>query len=108
MSDAWPFADPKNVATFTVRQIAVDGHPILRVYHDIEDGGWQFLERDKPSMKDAMLVSLNNVVARDPTVLELADLPLGWQAMRQTSTDPWQREPNPANIDRSDNQRDDP
>jgi hypothetical protein len=59
-----------------VRQIAIDGHPILRVNHDIEDGGWQFLEWGTPSMKDAMLVCLKNVVASDPTILELADLPL--------------------------------
>ena len=44
MNDDWPFDDPKNVATFTVHQIARDRNPILRVTHDSEDGAWQFLE----------------------------------------------------------------
>ena len=44
MTPDWPFADPTNVATITVRQIVRDGQPILHVSHDHEDGGWQFLE----------------------------------------------------------------
>jgi hypothetical protein len=35
----WTFADPENVVTFTVRQIALEGQPILSVYHDLKDGG---------------------------------------------------------------------
>jgi hypothetical protein len=94
MSDAWPFADPQNVAVFTVRQIARDGHPILRVVHDIEDGAWQFLEWEPPRMEDAMLVCLKNVVSLDPSIRELADLPMGWRALRRTPEEQWHREPN--------------
>jgi hypothetical protein len=36
----WPFADPKNVAVYTVKSIWKLGKPILYVYHDEDDGAW--------------------------------------------------------------------
>ena len=94
VTDDWPFADPQNVAVFTVRQIAQEAQPILRVVHDVEDGAWQFLQWDTPRMEDAMLVCLKNIVRLDPSIRELADLPLGWRALRRTSEEQWYREPN--------------
>jgi hypothetical protein len=95
MSDDWPFDDPMNVATFTVRQIARDGNPILRVTHDGEDGAWQFLEWGTPDEQDVMIVGLQEITRIDPSVLELADLPLGWRAIRRSPAEPWHRGPNP-------------
>jgi hypothetical protein len=89
--DDWPFDDPPNVATFTVRQIVDGGEPILLVAHDAEDGGWQFLTGGPISMSDAMLVSLAEIVRRDPSVVELADLPLGWEASRMALGASWER-----------------
>src|SRR5438128_2699237 len=95
MNDDWPFADPKNVATFTVRQIARDGNPILRVSHDSVDGAWQFLEWGTPREEDAMIVLLEEMTRIDNSIRELADLPLGWRATRRSPAEPWHREPNP-------------
>ena len=95
MIDDWPFDDPKNVATFTVRQIARDGNPILRVTHDSEDGAWQFLEWGPPYEEDAMIVGLEEMTRIDPSILELANLPLGCVRIRQNASQPWHREPNP-------------
>ncbi|WP_201766793.1 hypothetical protein [Rhodopirellula sp. SWK7] len=67
--------------------------PILLVCHDADDGTWQFLDGGTLSMADAMLVALSEVVARDPSVCDLADLPLGWQAVRRDVESPWEREP---------------
>jgi hypothetical protein len=92
--DDWPFGDPRNVATFTVRQIVQDGHPILRVTHDSEDGAWQFLEWETPRVEDAMVVSLEEIMQFDPSIRELANLPLGWRAIRRNRDEPWLREPN--------------
>jgi hypothetical protein len=39
--DEWPFDDPENVATLTVRQVTHGGQPILLVAHDADDGMWQ-------------------------------------------------------------------
>jgi hypothetical protein len=92
MSD-WPFADPPNVATVTTVQVVRDGEPILLVYHDEDDGAWQFLTATATnSMKNMMMVSLKSIVTRDPTVVELADLPLGWHAWREHIGAPWVRE----------------
>jgi hypothetical protein len=91
--DEWPFADPKNLAVITVRPIVQDGHPVLRLSHDSDDGGWQFLEWGTPQEEDAMVVSLYSMVVRDSSLKELADLPLGWRALRPSPRHPWVREP---------------
>ena len=92
-ADQWPFEDPENVATFTVRKIVEDGSPILLVTHDEDDGAWQFLTADKVSTSDMMIVGLGQMVEVDPTLTQLADLPLGWKAVRDGPDKPWKREP---------------
>jgi hypothetical protein len=94
MSDDWPFYDPENLATFTLRQIMDKRQPILRVSHD-HDGDWQFLGWETPKEEDAMLVCLSEVVIRDPSVKVLVDLPMGWRALRRTVEDEWARHPIP-------------
>jgi hypothetical protein len=94
--DAWPFADPRNVAVFTVRDIVETRRSILVVHHDAEDGGWQFLTGEPIDMKNAMLVSLSEIVRLDPTVAVLADLPLGWQATRARVGGDWSRSAAPS------------
>ena len=89
----WPFEEPENVATMTVRQVTHEGLPILLVSHDADDGMWQFLSGGSVEMADAMIVSLRVVYSLDPTVGELADLPLGWTATRTAVGQPWQRQP---------------
>lgn len=76
---------------FTLRSIVFGGAPILLVTHDADDHGWQFLDGSKPEMGDAAIVGLGNIVRRDPTLLQLADLPPGWRAWRSSPSAPWQR-----------------
>jgi hypothetical protein len=91
--DDWPFADPPDVASITVRQIVRNGHPILLVSHDAEDGSWQFLTGGTFDVADALLVSLGSMVERDRSLVEVADLPPGWRAWRSGPAAPWQQEP---------------
>ena len=95
MSDTnWPFADPENVVTFTVADIAFGRVPILRVCHDEEDGGWQFLTGSPlPDKVDWKLVLLKNMVKLDPTITGLATLPLGWEATRSSVGEKWMTRP---------------
>jgi hypothetical protein len=95
----WPFEDPPNVITITTRQVLEEGHPILLVCHDEEDGCWQVLCGTTDDPADGRVVGLDCMVARDPSVAELADLPLGWRAWRESPDAPWQREPRPADED---------
>jgi hypothetical protein len=93
--DAWPFDQPRNCATFTMRQILDGSEPILLVSHDEDDHGWQFIGTSDASMVDAKLVCLDHIVRLDPTVLEVADLQPGWQAIREFVGGPWLRRPHP-------------
>lgn len=87
----WPFADPKNVACFSTSDVMYGVLPIVYVGHDEEDGAWQFLASTGGDLHKAMVVLLSEVCEVDPTIFELADLPLGWCAERRSIADPWQR-----------------
>lgn len=89
----WRFKDPPNVAVIANRKI-VDGRDwIAYVSHDSADGGWQFHNNDTAPVEetDAAVVSLRNIVQLDESVTELADLPLGWSARRDSKASPWHR-----------------
>jgi hypothetical protein len=83
---------PGNLAVLTTESIIHGGQPILFVTHDEDDGGWQFHDGYEPKEEDAMVVSIRQILHLDPSLNELADLPLGWQAWREAPGDPWQRE----------------
>ena len=91
MSQRWAFADPENVAVITLKRIVDRDAPILFVTHDEDDGAWQFLDGQNVTMEDSAIVSLKYMTTIDPGIIELADLPYGWQAHRQAQGAPWIR-----------------
>jgi len=92
-SDNWPFDQPPNCAVFSIRSIVFEGAPILHVTHDEDDHSWQFLGLEDADMEHACVVCLQEIVARDSSVLEVADLPPGWHAWRRCVSSSWQRAP---------------
>lgn len=78
----------------SLRTIVFGGEPILQVAHDEDDHGWQFLDGQDVDAANAALVALKTIVALDPTVLEVANLPPGWIATRDKVGGAWQREAN--------------
>ena len=92
MEEKWPFDQPPNCAVITVWPILNGEVPILRVSHDADDHGWQFLTGETVSESDAAVVALREMVAHDATILEVADLPPGWLAWRTAIGEPWIRE----------------
>lgn len=78
----------------TTRQVLHEGWPILLVTHDADDGAWQFLngDGDAEDTESAMVVAAAEVAALDPSVGELADLPLGWRGWRETVDQAWRLE----------------
>lgn len=68
------------------------GAPILLISHDEDDGGWQFLCGTSNDPADGRIVHLQEIVAMDPTVTDIADLPLGWVAFRSAIGNAWHRE----------------
>jgi len=93
MKIKWPFTDARNTAVFTTRESLEEGKPILLVRHDQDDGTWQFQTRETVPASEAKVVALDEIIFRDPSVVELADLPLGWSAIRDSITSPWKRQP---------------
>ena len=95
MSDPdWPFDQPPRWAVIILRSIVFSGKPILYVSHEEEDHGWQILNCEEEfDLEDAAVVALEEIVKRDPTVLEVADLPPGWCAERSFPGAKWQRAP---------------
>ena len=87
----WPFADPPNLAVITLRAIMQGATWIAYVSRDEEDDGWQFHGPEDSDVDDATVVALHRVLALDPSIAELADLPPGWQAWRAAPDAPWQR-----------------
>jgi hypothetical protein len=92
MADSpWPFDQPPDCAVITLRSIVFGGGPILHVFHDEEDHGWQFLGAGDPEESDAAVVGLGEIVDLDSSVLEVADIAPGWHAWRPSASSPWQR-----------------
>jgi hypothetical protein len=87
----WPFEDAKNVAVFTTSDVISGSHPILCVIHDADDGAWQFHSGEGFNHEDCKVVSLGEIVSIDSSILNLADLPLGWIANRKSQNDCWQQ-----------------
>src|SRR5947208_3840827 len=90
--DPWPFEQPRNCAVITLRQIMERTEPILHVTHDSDDHGWQFLGGGDARKEDAAVIALEEAVRLDPSVLQLADLPPGWLAWRDSVDCAWERE----------------
>lgn len=95
---SWSFQEPVETGTFTTKQVLEDGYPILEIYHD-HDGDWQFLCGTTTDFDDLKLVCLGCMVERDSGLLDLADLPPGWCAVRASPGEPWIREPYEASED---------
>lgn len=88
----FPFSEDPRLGVVTTAHVLA-GAPILLVSHDADDGGWQFLcgTTDKP--EDGRIVHLAEIVAADPSLADVADLPLGWLAHRDRVGGAWLREP---------------
>ena len=85
----YPFAESPNTACITCCHI-MDGTDYIRfVSHDDEDGMWQFLCGREHETEDARLVSLESIFEIDNSVGELADMPCGHKAERDTQSSIW-------------------
>jgi hypothetical protein len=88
----WLFDQTPDTAALVSKSVVYDGHPILLVTHDEDDHGWQFLDgADPPS--DFVHVCMSHPIGLDPSLSELADLPTGWCAWRDSVDTRWCREP---------------
>ena len=87
----WPFDEPTNVAAYTTRHVLEGRLPILLVTHDEDDGAWQVLCGTTNDDDDGRIACLGCLYTLDRSIGELADLPLGWRAWRDSPASPWKR-----------------
>jgi hypothetical protein len=92
-ADSWPFDQPRDCAVFTTRQVLDREEPILHVTHDLDDHGWQFIGSSNGTGENGKIIAFHEAVDLDPSILQLADLPVGWHARRDSLEEPWVREP---------------
>ncbi len=85
------FEDNLSTAVFTTTFVVKDKKDITYVTHESEDGAWQFFSNDEFDNYEsvAMIVGLCEIIEIDKTVLDIADLPLGYAATRQSVSDKW-------------------
>jgi hypothetical protein len=88
----WKFSDNPHKKVFLSEAVANSDEPITYVSHDADDGAWQFLGDSMASETGPVLRCFHQVVALEPVLIELADLPLGWWAEREKPGAPWVRE----------------
>ena len=88
----WKFDQSPNTAAITSRQVLEDLLPILVVIHYDDDHSWAFLCGTTNSENDGRVISMEEIVRRDPSLHLIADLPPGMKAWRTTTNAPWIRE----------------
>ena len=85
------FKDADNTAVFTTKFVVVDKKEITKVTHEKEDGAWQFFSADifEDFEKVAVVAGLGQIINLDSSLLEIADLPLGYSASRNFKGATW-------------------
>lgn len=87
------FKDSTNTAVITLKKIINRKEFIGYITHDIKDRSWQFLDKKNTikNINESAVVSLQEIIDIDSSILEIADLPLGWCAWRDTASLSWQK-----------------
>ena len=87
----WVFADGPTTMAFLSETVHTGEEAVTYVCHDADDGAWQFLGDRMSEGGGPVLVCLRHPVEGDPSLQELADLPVGWCAERAAPGEPWIR-----------------
>lgn len=85
----FPFNEPLASPVLTCRHVLREKRPVLYVARDEDEPCWQFLCGEEHGTEEAMVVSLLEMVRRDPTLAQIADLPVGCRADREAPGDAW-------------------
>jgi hypothetical protein len=84
------FQDDLNTSVFTTKSVFRKNEAIKFVFHHEEDGAWEFIGNSSYEEQDYIVVSLEEIITLDKTVLDIADLPLGFEARRAGPTSEWE------------------
>lgn len=79
----------ENTMVITTVDIINKKKKVVLVFHDKEDGMWEFLDGEDVSEESAAIISISEMEQIDSSIGELCDLPLGCGAFRDDETQPW-------------------
>lgn len=91
---AWMFPVSRFTGVETSALVRDGKEPVVYVSHD-EDGRWQFHGTSDSGQQVAVAVCFHHLTDQDCSLHELAGLPPGWCAWRETPDQSWAREPLP-------------
>ncbi len=83
------FKEKLSTAVFTSKYVMGKDSPIVYVAHN-EDGSWEFWGKEIIDESEIMVVLLEQIIRTDPTVLDVADLPIQFTAVREAKGNSWQ------------------
>jgi len=87
----WKFPDDPHARVYLSETVNSGDEPVTYVSHDVEDGAWQFLGDTMSDGCGPVISCFHHPIDRDRSLVELADLPLGWYAERGRVGEPWTR-----------------
>lgn len=91
----WPTNGPAKDLAF-VSVTVNEGREPVRFVKQFDDGDWSFLDGIGPYDSDAIvLVHLDHILESDPGLVDLIDLPPGFEAYRTEPGQQWEIEPTP-------------
>lgn len=91
--------DPYDVAVLTTQEVFDGELPVVFVTHDAGIGGWQFLDAEGLDGRQPVAIPKPDLLALDPSLAEITDLPVGWHAERESASSPWHRAPSSDEMD---------
>lgn len=87
----WKFPDLPHTKVFLSQTVHDKKEVVTYVAHELFDGAWQFLGDKMADGGGPVISCFHHPIDDDPSLQELADLPLGWYAVRDSPGAPWQR-----------------
>ena len=89
--DEWSFSCPIDSAAVTTKFVYERLEPIIQVNHYIDDG-WQFMCNTTDDPDDGVVICMGCFISKFPEMIDLADLPKGWDAFREDKNQPWDKQ----------------
>jgi len=87
--------DPLDIAVTTLPEVVSGEREVLVVLRDEGIGGglggWTFLDGYDLAGRSPIAVAKTDLLSQDPTLTEITDLPVGWEATRSKTGEPWFR-----------------
>ena len=85
------WSDPLDPVAITTESVASKAKPVLLVIHEDGHGGWQFMDGGDVTGTKPHVMPKEDLLKLDPTLKEVTDLPVDWEARRNNASSPWVR-----------------